>query len=123
MADKITTQTMTALIARWQMAYQEKELKQKIRDAAAAKVLELNEITTHCRAACKALGYDRDDPEKWAEALREFGPAARQLYNETKPDDVPEWAAPVPLPARNDFDDDDFEDYVDPQTELSLDDG
>jgi hypothetical protein len=94
MVDEITRAAMVALIAQWNLAFYEKAFHDKIRDEADKKAKEFDEIIARCRDACRAFGFDRSDKEKWAEALKQFGPDARQLFNRSRPAHVPPWPSP-----------------------------
>ena len=89
--DEITRATMSALLVRWQSAWFLQKEQIAIREAAAKRADEFGEIISKCRETCKALGYDREEKEKWREALKLFGAEADQLYEKTRSPEMPDW--------------------------------
>lgn len=82
---------MVTLLARWQLAYNQREIQIKVRDEAAAQVTRLDKEIDGCKAACAGLGFDRNDKKFWPRVVDAFAYEAAQLYNRTKTADLPVW--------------------------------
>jgi hypothetical protein len=88
--DDLAQAGLAALIARWHFVWLQFQEQEAIRDKAAKKSYELNQLMGECKRACRLFGFDPDDKERWSIATKLYGAEARRLFNKIR---LPEMAA------------------------------
>ena len=97
--DPVKRAGMVAIFASWQRAAYENQYQSRIRDEASKKSEEALASLKACREACKAFGVDVSDGDQLQAALDAFGVEASKVFNQTKPNHLPEWHyKPPPAP-------------------------
>lgn len=93
MTDEITKATMIAMLARWQVAYVEKQAQEAKAKEAEKKAYEFGRIINDCKNLTKSVGFDREDKDSWEKVPAEFYEGAKVLYDAVRAQnpELPEW--------------------------------